>query len=269
MCNSNAVFTSKLLKHDINPSLLPVAIDVETKMPVKQRKNWSKWNVAWMSRLEIPKTRALMLLAQDLGNYAKKTANCEIIIHVIGEGGAEAAIKRELLNHGLEFRFPGRLEAGNLKEYICRNIDVAFGMGMSALEFAAQGVPAVFTIGEIFSKAEAERPDKYKWVFDSIGYDVTSEPAMYGQNNLVSVRDIFDRLKREPELLAQKSYDYVFDNHSVPHAADKLAEAISECSFRVADLKQAKLHSKCFEDLVFESYLGLKQKLKTIKAQYI
>ena len=268
MCNSNAVFTSKFLRYAINSRIIPVAIEVE-KAPLsfKPKKNDGKWHVAWMSRLEIRKTRALLLLARDLSIYAKTRAEREIVLHVVGDGGAEETIRRELLGCGLEYRFTGRLEGENLKNYIRRNIDVAFGMGMSALEFAAQGVPAVFTVGETFSKADAERPEKYKWVFDAIGYDVTSEPSMYDRNKLVSIEEIFDRLKTEPEFLARQSYRYVLNNHGVPHAADTLTKAVCECSFRVADLRQAGLHLKNLEDRVFETYYKLKHKIKGIRAK--
>ena len=267
MCNSNAVFTARFLRHEINSRLLPVAIGTQASIPFAQKKFGSEVHVAWMSRLEVPKTRALLLLARDLSRYASTTAGCEIIMHVIGEGGAETIIKQEVSKYGLEYRFPGRLEGEELKRYIRQNIDVAFGMGMSALEFAAQGVPAVFTIGEIFSRSEAERPDKYKWVFDTTGYDVTSEPAMYARNPLVSIKNIFDRLKIEPELLARQSHQYVLRNHSVPHAADKLMHAVSICSFRSADLKQAGLHRKNLEDFVFKAYYDIKHKLKTLRAR--
>lgn len=268
MCNSNAVFTSKFLKHEINNRIIPVALKVrKAPLPFKRKASEAQLHVAWMSRLEIRKTRALMLLARDLSNYVKKNPDSAITMHVIGKGGAEEAVKQELSQYGLEYRFPGRLEGEELKRYIRQNIDVAFGMGMSALEFAAQGVPAVFTVGEIFSTAEAERPDKYKWVFDAPGYDVTSEPAMYNPSSLVSIKDIFDRLKTEPEIPARQSRQYVLRNHSVPHASDKLLKAVSGCSFRAADLKHAGLHQKNFEDVVFKTYYDIKHKLKSLKAR--
>ena len=110
--------------------------------------------------------------------YNTQLKKVVIKVFIIGEGSMKKEVNQFIVQNNINAELVGRIENQNLDQFILSNIDLAFGMGMSALEFAKLGIPTVFTMGMHILNNDASLENNYNWIFNSVDYNVTSDPSL-------------------------------------------------------------------------------------------
>lgn len=258
MCRRNYLTNSKFFNLKIDPIYVPISQPLEKKnISTVDYKVKNELHVGWLSRLDIDKVNILNLLVSDLDSFFRKEKGRHITLHVIGHGAAEEHI---LTSENITIIEAGKLYGDSLTDYLNDNVDIAFSMGTAALEFASRAIPTLLvpsaTLYDYYKKVNK----KYLWLYKVDGFDVATEG--YHSCSAIDIRDIFLDIDRYGfEFLADKSYSYVYDNHSICKIGKNLISELSYCELSYEDIRGSGVYKSSFFDSVLSS---LKFRMKKI-----
>jgi hypothetical protein len=266
MAERNYSFNRALLGIARGPTYLPLPIDarhgihVDTSIGNYRYVNGASVEIGWLSRLAPDKMAALLRLMRDVQEYQQCSGDRSVRVHIIGDGGEAARIAHLAISLGIEVKMPGRIDGHSLTEYVRRNVDIGFGMGTSALEFAARGIPTVLTLGSFHEDFNLPKP--YRWLFDAEGYNVSSEAGTGG----AAVRGFSDIIEdysvgRAADL-GENCLKYVWRNHEISHVALRFKELLASCSFTYGSVRGTGIYQfSAYEKALFALKRVVKQRL--------
>lgn len=257
MCGKNYEYNQRLFGIQSSPNYLPIPIVVpeivrNTQMPCEGA--LGRLEIGWLSRLDDRKTRVLFGLLEDIATYQKQNVDSRLSVHVIGIGYKSSAVADLAKSLGVSIHMAGPLKDSALDEYIkTAGINLAFSIGTSALEFAVRGVPTVLTPGSVLD--DIVGPAKYRWLFDSEDYDLSSEPHDVSRGVVKGLNEIVREIKSPGAFLrlGRLCRQYAIDNHALPGVMNRLLEYIYEDSFTLGEMRGTGV----FENPIQEKFLFL------------
>lgn len=141
---------------------LPLSLPMKRKKALVNMKNEEEINITWLGRLEHDKVRSLEYLIE---NFAKFQTNRKKILHIVGDGFERAFIEKRCQSFSklLEFDMSGTVPHDQIDDYLIKNTDILFAMGLSAYEGITLGIP---TVTVLIDSKKIER-DAFLWLHDS------------------------------------------------------------------------------------------------------
>lgn len=262
MCQKNYLYNKRMFDFRGSPLFLPIAVEAPSVCnPSRSIVDRDTLNIAWLSRLDSDKLQPILQLLFDIGVYQKRRRLSQLVLHLIGDGNSISRIRRYAASLGVEVVLPGRIEGNALTAYLT-NIDIGFGIGTSALEFAIRGIPTVLTKESDFRLSQRQGGAYYQWLFDAEGFDVSVD-LTFSQRSHTSFSIIIETI-RSPESLAelgQRCYHYVLENHELSRVAHRLVELLSKCTFFYEDVLQSDVHLFSPYEKVLWSFKSLYKRL--------
>jgi hypothetical protein len=225
---------------------------------------FDKNSIAWMSRLETKKTQPLYSLILELSAYQQQNSIPEFTLYIIGEGPEKEKLRKFCSDQKIITVFTGRIEKEELENFVLNHIHVSFSMGTSALEFAKLGIPSVLTPGEnqLYNDMEAKR--KYRFLFNSNDYNLSSEPFLGNEGTLLSFNEVIELVRERWDELNAKSYSYVNMNHNMDLIFLKLLKYFETNKFTYQKLKALDIFSFNFFERMAWFYINSKEMIKKI-----
>lgn len=197
----------------------------------------SEINLAWLGRLDEDKIYSVLNL---LNNFNQYVTGLKKRIHIIGDGAAKNLIKQEDYPN-LEIIFTGTIITGQLQDYMIKNIDLLFAMGMSLLEGAVLKIPAVLTL----SSEIPLRSKQYVWLHHLSRFTLGIYENYPGHHNctITGFDDVLDEIyiKKEKERCSIKAHQYFLKYHSVHTAINHLLSFMSGGSLSYAEYSKVSL----------------------------
>lgn len=263
MCQKNYLYNKTMFDFKEVPVFLPIAVEEPSVCSLSRSiVNRGILNVAWLSRLDWDKLPPILQLLYDIGIHQRRRCVPRIMLHLIGDGNAIGRIKQYAAFWGIEIMLPGRIESNILSNYLT-NIDVGFGIGTSALEFAIRGIPTVLTKGSDCRFSPRPEGTHYQWLFDAGGFDVSVD-VLFSQPLLESFGAVIETVYSQASVaeLGQRCYQYVLENHGVPRVARRLGELLSKCTFLYEDVAQSDVRLFSPGERILWALKGLYKRLK-------
>lgn len=255
MCFRNYITNSDFFKLNIQPNYLPVPQHIE-QAKVKRTLNIThSLNIGWLSRLDSDKINILNLLIKDLDKYSKNNNMSNITLHIIGTGNSSHKIRK---TKNITLVLTGKLSGDDLTDYLYNNIDLAFSMGISALEFGSRTIPTLLVPSPTLYSFYKYLPKKYLWLHDVKGFDVATEK--FHKEVVLDLNDIFSDIEALGlSYLGKLSYNYVSKNHSIDSVGSNVIKRLSDSDFVYHDIIESKVYSP---SLIETFFLYIKQTIK-------
>lgn len=265
MSKKIAYYNQKFFGAPVKPQYLAIPVNSLEQNQYSFEINQQNIRIAWLSRLEIGKTKALKKLLNDIVSLRETN---KITLAVIGEGKEKENIKAVADKCGLSIDMIGRIEHNELNNYILNNVDIGFGMGTSALEFAKLGIPTVLTSGENTLANDHETKRNYTWLFDALDYNLTAEPYLYDYKNTKSLDNIFEEFFCNHQLISDHCFNHVKNYHDFNMVMVKLKSNLHNNSLTYSKIDKLKLLSDNILDQLLRNLLKMKKAFIKI-ANYI
>ncbi len=265
MCGKNAFFNKYFFKLNFDPLYAPIPISENQVLdnPKKEMLH-NKISICWMSRLVPIKTRPLYFLIDDIANFSTENSSQKIELLIVGLGHEYEKLEQYCQNKKVPYKMIGRIEGEKLDDFIIKNVDLAFSMGTSALEFAKNKIPSVLTIGGSVFKKDYFSKKKYRWLFDSIDYNLSAEPYISGNQNLKGFDEIVEEINQNKNLISTKCFEYVQQNHVFEIVGNKILQSTFRSGLKWKDIIESKILEKTFYDTFLESIFSIKSRLSSI-----
>ncbi len=203
-------------------------------------------NIGWLGRLDCDKIYSLLNLLDNIYNFqTPKKKN----VHIIGEGNSKHLIEVEKYSDQLNLIFTSTILNERLYEYLLKNIDILFAMGISALEAASLRIPSVL----VFISNERIDSSDFLWLFDSQNYALGYYKEQKEKANIKTtpfsniINEIYGNNKKEE--LGLKCYDYFILNHNVEMTVGRLLLFVLNIC-KVPDLKVIAISRKLLRRVV-------------------
>ena len=255
MCYRNFVTNLDFFNLTFNPNYLPIPQPYIKKNSSLSVKFKDEIHIGWLSRLEKAKVDVLNLLISDLEVYSKAQSKYRIVLHVIGIGSSSDNI---LKSDYIDIVSAGKLFSEKLTQYTNINLDIAFAMGTSALDFASRSLPTVLVPSSVFCYKYTDC--RYFWLHKVKGYDLATE--QHHKYEALNIGDILSDIEKNGiEFYGDASYEYVFDNHSMSEVGDNLLKILSLVELRYEDIEESGIYNPNNIELLF---LALKNLVKKI-----
>lgn len=165
-------------------------------------------NLCYLGRVDNSfKLEMLKKVIKDSVSYSK-VSGAILTFTIIGDGPGINKIKEisEEID-SISFKFISRLERIDLVDYLRKNVNILFAMGMSALEGAKLKIPTVCIDAAYIPVGDDY---KYRWLYESqnysLGYILRS--SYYPEDNKHSFNDIIKSLLSNTSFFSQKTYSY-------------------------------------------------------------
>lgn len=175
--------------------------------------NEAEINIAWIGRVSTDKVYALYNVIDNLAKY--KTSKNKVM-HIIGDGLCYKKLKEYIkkYNNHISFKLTGTIPNNELCDYLTKNVDLVFAMGLSAIEGASIKIPTAIVLLD----TKPFKTEDFFWLFDTKEYCVGIAPEQKGDYNVkyTKFKTIMDEIFEHghKELIANKTYDYYIDNFS-------------------------------------------------------
>lgn len=222
--------TNELSGIKFSKTYVPIFTD-KKKINVSCVKNIVKKNeinIGWLGRLDSDKIYSLINL---LDNYVDLKSKYKKNIHIIGDGDSKHLIELSKYSKQINIKFTSTLINNKPHEYLCKNVDILFSMGTSALEAASLKIPSVL----VFLSTESFRLNKYIWLHNSKNFNLgiyveQEEYSKIKTNNLKNI--LYEIYHKENKLkLGLRCYDYFNENHSAYNTMISLLSLIFKNNF--------------------------------------
>lgn len=235
MFYSNYEIANDIFKLKITPKFIPIPIEFKHK--IKESVSLItelNMNISYLGRIDKDKIHIVRYLIEDVLSYNKDN-DYHVILHVIGDGSCAEALKKEIKdrNASNSIIFHGSLYGADLDALLLSTIEIAFGVGTSALESAILSVPTV-----LMSFDRRPNKNKYIWIFDEYRCELTlSKYSLKNNlNRVLSFNTIIYEYWNRKEEYTTKTLSYAKVNHSYDSVLEKLIEAVYGTTLTINDI---------------------------------
>ena len=251
MDGENLEQTEKLLKINIeNPIYLPLMIDGGENIKFGYVQDSENLNCVWIGRIADFKVHVLAYTVKQIEKYCiSKNINCSFTI--VGDGDFLQYLQGELVNLSIKVIYVNHINSSDVKDFL-KGIDVAFGMGSSALDTAKYGVPTVLLD---FTYEKILKDYRFNWLFNTenytLGRNITHKSYQEGNNTLeVMMDELFSNYSE----LANSSFEYIFRNFDVQHNIKKFISLVD-----TSGLVAKQIPKQSFKMNIFQKMIGAKR----------
>lgn len=195
-------------------------------------------SVAWIGAVSPAAYDCIRRICEDIYNIfttvdeetGKVVSDIKIDFHVLGQGKAMWQFNFYKYWPMFRFIFPGQLDGEELDEYICKNIDVAFGYNMNIIKGAMCYIPSLIpTLDDIPARAKRT----YVYIKDADDYILCWKKKELHELRYDSytMEDVFERLLSEKSRNddAKQCGDFAVDRYSYISNAKRIID-VSEIS---------------------------------------
>lgn len=217
--NSEAYYTETSLFLDYivkDIKILPVAVSDPEK--VNKKKISEVLNCGWVGRLCDFKIHILNYTLCRLATFALEH-NKKMVFHIIGTGELEHLLG-SFDNAFFRQKKVGGLKKTELDQYLAENVDLAFSMGVSAIESEKLGIPTVLLDASYEPVREGY---KFKWFHHVDNFDVghiMRDSDFEIENN--TLERIINEFLINYDELSKLAYEYYYNNYSTIAIARKM-----------------------------------------------
>jgi len=221
-----------------NKDYLQVYSKFHADVQVETNKRDNEINIVWLSRLGAEKIYSLINIIDNFAKY--KTTKIKRI-HIIGDGLFRSAVESYIKKYktSIQFIFTGTIPHENLDEYLLKNADIVFAMGMSVVKCASLKIPAAFV--QLSMKKYDD--DAYYWLYDTKEYCVgitTEEKQRFGVTSH-TMKEMLDAISSPngKKSISEKCYNYFKDNYNnLDEIVLKFLEYVRNTSLTYRDVKK-------------------------------
>ena len=232
--------TSLFLNYQIKDiKILPVA--VSNPEIVKKRKVEEVLNFGWVGRLCDFKIHILNYTLYKISKFALEQKK-HIVFHIIGSGELEHLLELHD-NDFFKQKKVGSLKKTELDQYLAENVDLAFSMGVSAIESEKLGIPTVL-LDATYDKVRDGY--KFKWFHNVTNYDIghIMDDDDFEKGNDSLERIISDFLTSH-DSLSEQAFKFYLDNFSTTAIAKKMDLMLDDISVTWGDIPK-KIKKRSF-----------------------
>jgi hypothetical protein len=183
-------------------------------------------------------------------------------LFIIGDGPELENLKTFSEKFQVDSIFLGRLEGDELNNTIARNADLAFSMGTSALEFAKLGIPTVLTEGALTLKGDLVSDKTYKWLHLSNDYNLSSEPFLSMQKDIMNLNEIISDFKRSDEF-GKLAFKYTYEKHGIEKVFTQINKYLAKNELNYSHLISSGLLQYSFFERSVILFFKIKNVLKS------
>ena len=164
-------------------------------------------NLLWLGRAGTEKVQSIYNIIRC---YAAYKTNKKKVMHIVGDGIRMAELKKyaKTFEKQIKFVFTGTIGKNNLDEYLMNHADVAFSMGLSAVESAALKIPSVV----VQLDTKTINGDSFYWIFDTMEYCMGILPSQKKDFDIhyTKFKDIMDEIvvRNGKQQMAVKCYSF-------------------------------------------------------------
>jgi hypothetical protein len=231
MDQTNNDYTQKyLFLKDKIISYLPVPIpipisSIEINNSGKKRNN-NGINVCWIGRICDFKVHIMVYICNKLKVVAEQL-EINLNFHIVGDGPFMKHAQENIVTSDFfKVSYIGALPHGKLANYISENVDIVAAMGTSALEGAALGKPTILLD---FSYSKIEVNYQFRWIFETINYDLGHEISKKDIDNKgESLLQMINEVITNYDDISKKCYDYCYINHNIDNIVNKLIDLANQ-----------------------------------------
>ena len=183
---------------------------VDTQFETNKRDN--EINIAWLSRLGAEKIYSLINIIDNFAKY--KTTKIKRI-HIIGDGLFKSTVEKYIKKYktSIQFIFTGTIAHENLAEYLLKNADIVFAMGMSVVECASLKIPSAF----VQLSMKKFEDDAYYWLYDTKEYcvGITTEEKQRFDATCHTMKELLDAISTPDgkHSIGEKCYEFFKNNY--------------------------------------------------------
>ncbi len=213
--------------------ILPVAVSDPEKVNKKQF--GEVINCGWLGRLCDFKIYILNYTLSKVATYALEHKK-KIVFHIIGTGELKHLLG-SFDNEYFEQKSVGGLKKTELDKYLAENVDLAFSMGVSAIESEKLGIPTVLLD---VSYEPVREGYKFKWFHHVNNYDighVMADSDFEPGNDTLG--KIINEFTTNHDELTKLAYDYYFDNFSTVAIARKMDSVLDNITVKWGDIPKS------------------------------
>jgi glycosyltransferase involved in cell wall biosynthesis len=182
-------------------------------------------NIAWLGRLDSDKIFSLINLIDRL--YELPTTKKKNL-HIIGDGNKKDLINQTKYSDKINIIFTYTLINEKRDEYLLKNVDILFAMGISCLEGASLKIPSVL----VFLSEENMDSNDFLWLFNSqkftLGYslDQKRKANLETTNFIEIIKEVY--VNHGKERFGLHCYKYFKNNHNIVLTVSNLLAFIVE-----------------------------------------
>jgi len=225
--------TSMFLDYKIKDiKILPVAASDPAK--VNKKEATEVLNCGWVGRLCDFKIHILNYTLNKVSAYALEH-NIKIDFHIIGTGELEHLLGT-FDNANFRQIKVGSLKKTELDQYLAEHVDLAFSMGVSAIESEKLGIPTVLLDVAYEPVREGY---KFKWFHHIDNYDIghmITDSDFEPGNDTLGI--ILREYTNDHEKLSKLAYDHYYKNYSTIAIAGKLDSLLDRITVTWGDLPE-------------------------------
>jgi glycosyltransferase involved in cell wall biosynthesis len=191
----------------------------------------------WLGRLGDFKTSILQYTIRRIAAYALQR-RYPTEFTVIGDGPDRDKIEtfaEGCRNDFFSVRFLGEIRFDEIDAVLRENVKLLFAMGISALEAARMGIPAVLLD---FSYGQIEADYVFRYLHETKEYTLGRAIGAWAyESNNKSLENMLDELPGNYAAVSKSCYEYYIKNHTVENTVAKLQNAIDTCECSYDDIK--------------------------------
>lgn len=214
---------------------LPIPIIVDTSI-LERTVSKNKINFCYIGRNCLTKNNGLVFLAKNLNLYAQQHNDIIINFQIISGMSEDSHIYKKIME-----RFPkiktfliGNLYGKELDYFLIKNSDVVLGMGVSCLEAAKLGIPAISVPAR---NKELPLKTKCGFVCDFTEYSLG---GYYGEDNKLSkdssFADLVDYFRANAKELSERHKLFADKYFNIDKSAMQLVKYIENAHFSKGDM---------------------------------
>lgn len=200
-----------------NPPILPVFVEGPYQNSYKINDTIDCLKVTYIGRAAGFKIYPAIKIYKDLAKSSALYFN-QFEFHIITDKIYQFKTEffKEVDENATNVYFHDNLSGADLTKFLCNNnIHLHFGMGISVLEGAKNGIPSVIVDA---SYVKLPNDYRYRWLFDTEGYEVgqiLDNDYIYNESSYLMV-DLLEKFKNEDfrSEFSEKTYKFILDNFS-------------------------------------------------------
>lgn len=218
----------------LESNYLPIPVKIKEKTNFQKVTSQIKGtiNISYVGRGSDWKVKPFIKVIEDINEW--KGPKTKIVFHLITQD--VETYKRKLdslrLRPEICIVYQENLSGESYETYMRNNINLHVAMGTSALDGAALGIPTILID---YTMTAMPKNYRYKWIFETKGYDLGGEANAEASNRHV-ISDILLPFIEDDMLtlkkLSSKCYNYVKDNHDLAIISNSLISYAEQTSCR-------------------------------------
>jgi len=214
---------------------LPIGCPISSELISNPPADLQVFNIAWIGRIVDFKFYILWHVLCRVSSFAERS-DLHVNFIVVGDGPMLNLLKAQSSDLSLNIKFVDSVSRDDMATFL-KDIHIGFAQGMSALDFANHGVPAV---GLDYTYKSVENNYKFEWLYKKHGFNLGENITTHHMDSSVdSLEEVMQEVINDRSRIVKESLDYVRKNHSNESVANKFLKLIDRSSLRFIDIPKS------------------------------